>query len=173
MELKEKTTQPPPYLSEAELLRLMKRYGIGTDATMQDHIHTNIERKYFIIKAKRCIPTPLGKTLALSLYQNVPEIVVPEVRGKMEKELQKIADGLREPREVIEEIKGEFIEYYDRLLQREEELANNLINALREIYVKDNKNSRSNRSRDKRSSRRYKRRRSSSYTDRYGLRSSH
>ncbi len=130
----EKETKPPPYLSESQLLKLMKKYGIGTDATMQDHIQTNVKRRYFIIDKKKCIPTTLGKILAISLYETVPEIVQPEVRGKMEKKLQQIAEGLIDPRDVVSQIKHEFLEYYDRLKEKENELSKKLIKALVTVY---------------------------------------
>ena len=167
VKLEEKTTKPPPYLSESELLSLMRRYGIGTDATMQDHIQTNIERKYFIVRRKRCIPTPLGKTLAVSLYETVPELVVPEVRGRMERELAKIVEGFKTPQEVVTEIKEEFLDYYDRLIAREEELAQRLLKALEEIYGgEDNKDKGSYRGKRKGSprSRYYHRRRGRGHT---------
>ena len=132
----EKKTKPPPYLSEAELLHLMKKYGIGTDATMQDHIHTNLKRKYFIIKSKRCIPTELGKNLAVILYETVPEILLPEVRGKMEKRLALIAQGEREPDEVVREIKEEFLEYYDRLLENRDKIEEKIVEAINNVYLK-------------------------------------
>jgi DNA topoisomerase IA len=33
VELEEKQTKPPPRLTEAELLKLLRKHGIGTDAT--------------------------------------------------------------------------------------------------------------------------------------------
>jgi len=135
----EKETKPPPYLSESQLLKLMKKYGIGTDATMQDHIQTNIKRRYFVVEKKRCIPTALGKILATSLYETVPEIVEPEVRGRMERKLQKIAEGIVQPEDVIKEIKDEFLTYYDRLMSKEEELANKLIKALESVYSREHR----------------------------------
>lgn len=137
--LLEKETSPPPYLSESELLRLMKRYGIGTDATMQDHIQTNIERNYFKVIKKRCIPTPLGKALATSLYDVVPEVVVPEVRGRMERELAKIAKGLSDPEDVVMSIKEEFLGYFDKLTKRKSVISKKLIEALREVYRNDDR----------------------------------
>ena len=130
----ERTTRPPPYLSESELLRLMKRYGIGTDATMQDHIQTNVERKYFVVRNKRCIPTPLGKVLATSLHGIVPEIVVPEVRGRIERELASIAEGARRGGEVFRRVREEFLRYYDKLMAGRELLSERLLSALREVY---------------------------------------
>ena len=38
LEMTESHTQPPPLLGEADLIALMDRHGIGTDATMHDHI---------------------------------------------------------------------------------------------------------------------------------------
>jgi len=129
--IKEGQTEPPPYLSEAELLKLMEKYGIGTDATMQDHIHTNIERGYFYIYRKRCIPTPLGKALILTLLSITPEIINPELRGWMEKEISKIATGERKAEEVIDDVKGTFYKYFEALKDREADLAEALIPALR------------------------------------------
>ena len=39
-------TQPPNLLNEAELLSKMDAHGIGTDATMADHIKTVLQREY-------------------------------------------------------------------------------------------------------------------------------
>ncbi len=134
VEIAEKKTEPPPYLSEAELLKLMKKYGIGTDATMQDHIHTNIKRNYFYIERKRCIPTPLGKAVATTLYSIVPEIVKPEVRGEIERELQEIALGKRSPEEVVNKVKERFLKYFDRLMSKADQVSDQLIKALEQMY---------------------------------------
>ena len=133
VEIVERKTEPPPYLSESELLKLMKKYGIGTDATMQDHIHTNIKRKYFYIEKKRCIPTPLGKAVATTLYSIVPEIVKPEVRGEIERELKEIALGKRDPNEVVETVKKRFLQYFDRLAMQSDRVSEKLIEALKQM----------------------------------------
>lgn len=44
--LNEGQTQPPPKLSERDLLTLMDRYGIGTDATVSNHIANQQARGY-------------------------------------------------------------------------------------------------------------------------------
>ncbi|RLE93711.1 MAG: type IA DNA topoisomerase [Thermoprotei archaeon] len=129
----EKETKPPPYLSESELLRLMRKYGIGTDATMQDHLQTNIERGYFYIRNKQCIPTPLGKTIAVALHSIVPELVSPEVRGSIEKELSLIASGIKRSEEVVESVKKRFLEYFDRLIAAEEKFAREVAESLKNM----------------------------------------
>lgn len=140
-------TKPPPYLSESELLRLMKRYGIGTDATMQDHIHTNIERRYFAIVRRQCIPTSLGWAVIEVLSKVSPEVVAPEVRGEMERMLQEIARGARKPVEVVEEVKQRFREYLKRVWEAEEEVAQPLLKAVAAVYAEPRGDSSSRRSR--------------------------
>ena len=44
LEIKEGTTTAPPMLTEAELIALMDKHGIGTDATHAEHINTIKER---------------------------------------------------------------------------------------------------------------------------------
>jgi len=39
-------TQPPPRLSERNLIAAMERHGIGTDATVADHIKKQLDRGY-------------------------------------------------------------------------------------------------------------------------------
>lgn len=45
-------TSPPGYLTEPDLLALMDANGIGTDATMADHIVTIIDRQYVEARAQ-------------------------------------------------------------------------------------------------------------------------
>ncbi|EFR04834.1 hypothetical protein MGYG_07839 [Nannizzia gypsea CBS 118893] len=50
--LGEGKTSPPGYLTEPDLLALMNANGIGTDATMADHIVTIIDRQYVEARAQ-------------------------------------------------------------------------------------------------------------------------
>ena len=40
LDCKEGKTQPPNHLTEADLITLMDKHGIGTDATIHEHIRT-------------------------------------------------------------------------------------------------------------------------------------
>src|SRR5271170_5400819 len=46
LEMVEGKTSSPRYLTEPELIALMDVNGIGTDATMADHIEKIVERQY-------------------------------------------------------------------------------------------------------------------------------
>ncbi|MBP1448781.1 MAG: type IA DNA topoisomerase [Thermoproteus sp.] len=129
--VEERETEPPPRMTEAELLRLMRRYGIGTDATMQDHIHTNVVRGYMKLAGGRCIPTPLGMSVASALMKYAKPAIDPGVRSKMEAMLQEIAAGRAHPAEVFSQVKGEFASYYKALEDKRAEIAGEIIKALR------------------------------------------
>lgn len=42
-------TSPPNFLSESELISAMDKNGIGTDATIHEHIKTIQERYYYFL----------------------------------------------------------------------------------------------------------------------------
>ncbi|ACB40653.1 DNA topoisomerase [Pyrobaculum neutrophilum] len=133
VEVVERETEPPPQMSESELLALMKKYGIGTDATMQDHIHTNVKRGYMRLQRGKCIPTKLGEALATALFQYAPELIEPTVRAKMEKALQDVVRGAAAPTRLIQEIKDEFERYYKALKERRQDLKTTLETALKSM----------------------------------------
>ncbi len=130
VEVEERETKPPDYLSEAELLALMKRHGIGTDATMQEHIHTNVRRGYMSIVRGRCVPSPLGKALILGLNDTAPHLADPDVRSRMEDMLAQISRGRADPRDVLDAVKNEFRGYYRSLLGRLPALSRSIAESL-------------------------------------------
>ncbi len=129
-EVVEVETEPPPPMTESELLALMKKYGIGTDATMQDHIYTNIKRGYVKFEKNKLTPTPLGLALVDVLSRYAPQAIEPTVRGRIEKALANIASGVTSPQRLIDEIKAEFGEYYRQLNSKRDEIKKMLENVL-------------------------------------------
>ncbi|KIM21746.1 hypothetical protein M408DRAFT_12433 [Serendipita vermifera MAFF 305830] len=63
-ELREGQTTRPNLLTEADLVGLMDKNGIGTDATIAQHIHTIVQREYVMEKlegsTKYLVPSTLG-----------------------------------------------------------------------------------------------------------------
>jgi len=126
VEVVERETEPPPQMTESELLALMRKYGIGTDATMQDHIYTNVKRGYMKMQRGKCIPTDLGIALATALFKYAPELIEPTVRARIEKALQSIVKDGVSPKNLIPEIKAEFEKYYQALKEHREDLKKTL-----------------------------------------------
>ena len=91
------TTTPPTLLSEEELIDLMDKNGIGTDATMHEHIKTVQERGYCEKTRGFFSPSPLGVGLVMGFaaYESIAYIHLakPTLRAEMETDMSLIANG--------------------------------------------------------------------------------
>lgn len=68
-ELKEGSTTRPNLLTEADLVGLMDKNGIGTDATIAEHIAKIIEREYVITKSEQRTKYLVPSTLGIGLVE--------------------------------------------------------------------------------------------------------
>jgi len=94
LKLHEGLTQPPGYLKESELIGIMERDGIGTDASIATHINNIQKRKYVSVEVGRVmVPSKLGITLIHGLMKIDPELCMPTIRATIEGEIKRIADG--------------------------------------------------------------------------------
>lgn len=102
IEIITKETKPPPLLSESNLISLMEKYGIGTDASMPTHIQKIQEREYVkLVAGRRLEPTKLGIALIHGIMNVDHELVLPMIRSEMEKYVDLIAKGKYNHRAVL------------------------------------------------------------------------
>lgn len=85
-------TTPPDYLSESELIGLMEKNGIGTDASMASHINNIVEREYVkVVGARKLVPTDLGLSLIHGYNDIDKDLASPELRSNIERSVDLIA----------------------------------------------------------------------------------
>lgn len=109
VKLNERMTSPPDYLSEADLISLMEKHGIGTDASIPTHIHNICLRNYVkVTPNRRLTPTRLGIVLVHGYQKIDKELVLPTMRAALEKELNQIAVGRAGYSTVLQQTLQEF-----------------------------------------------------------------
>lgn len=119
--MNESKTCPPKLLTESELIALMEKHGIGTDATHADHIDRILQRNYVKKLANsRFCPTKLG----LALYDGYSamqfsHLIKPELRSRLERDLVQIAEARKEARSVAQEYINEHKTIY-QVVSREQ-----------------------------------------------------
>ncbi|KXS18631.1 prokaryotic type I DNA topoisomerase [Gonapodya prolifera JEL478] len=106
LDIDESSTQPPSLLTEADLITLMDKSGIGTDATIAQHIKTIQDRKYAVKDGNgRFSPTTLGFAL-IEGYDNMGfgydiSLSKPYLRSQTEADMKRIIDGDRTKDDVV------------------------------------------------------------------------
>ncbi|KAA8547075.1 hypothetical protein F0562_003504 [Nyssa sinensis] len=95
-------TRPPPLLSEADLLTCMDKAGIGTDATMHDHIKKLLDRFYATKDLNtRFSPTSLGEALVMGYDDMGYELWKPYLRAMMESDMKAVSIGSKRKADVL------------------------------------------------------------------------
>ncbi|RMZ80229.1 hypothetical protein DV738_g2778, partial [Chaetothyriales sp. CBS 135597] len=130
-------TTAPGYLTEPELIGLMDANGIGTDATMAEHIAKIKDRHYVDTRprggrgqVREFIPTTLGVAL-IEGYDNVGldvSVSKPFLRKEMELKMKAICEGRKSRNDVVQESLEEYREVFVKT-QRE-------IGVLRDSVIK-------------------------------------
>ncbi|KAI0786764.1 DNA topoisomerase [Abortiporus biennis] len=106
-ELREGQTTRPNLLTEADLVTLMDKNGIGTDATIAQHIQMIIDRKYVIERMQGATKYLVPSTLGIGLVEGYDAIGFerslnkPQLRRETEREMVQICDGLKTKNEMI------------------------------------------------------------------------
>ena len=81
IEVVEGHTEPPKLLTEADLISLMDKHGIGTDATHAEHIETVKNREYvFVEGGDKLVPGKLAMALVEGAFPSFSEFFLPALR---------------------------------------------------------------------------------------------
>ncbi|OGF52516.1 DNA topoisomerase I [Candidatus Giovannonibacteria bacterium RIFCSPLOWO2_12_FULL_43_11c] len=87
-------TEPPPRYTEASLIKILEKNGIGRPSTYAPIISTIQSRNYVQRDDKKRLgPTEVGFLVNDMLVENFPEVVDIQFTAKMEEELDEIASG--------------------------------------------------------------------------------
>ncbi|KAJ6655917.1 hypothetical protein lerEdw1_004502 [Lerista edwardsae] len=128
VEMVDGETSPPQLLTEADLISLMEKHGIGTDATHAEHIETIKSRMYVgLTPDQRFLPGHLGMGLVEGYDSMGYEMSKPDLRAELEADLKLISEGKKDKsavlRQQIQKYKHVFIEAVQKAKKLDEALS--------------------------------------------------
>lgn len=112
-------TQPPARYSEATLVKAMEELGVGRPSTYAATVSIILDREYVIKEGKTLAPTPLGEVVTNLMKDKFSNIVDTDFTANMEKELDKVEEGLVYWKDLL---KVFYEEFHKTMLQAEEDL---------------------------------------------------
>ncbi|MFC2034254.1 type I DNA topoisomerase [Chloroflexota bacterium] len=89
-------TQPPHRFTEATLIKMLEKWGIGRPSTYAPILSTIQEREYVTKTNGSLNPTELGMVVNNMVSQNFPDIISIEFTAHMEDELDEIANDKKD-----------------------------------------------------------------------------
>ncbi len=101
-------TKPPPRYGEASLVRELEKRGIGRPSTYAAIISTIQDRGYVTLNARRFHAEKIGELVTDRLVENFDNLLDFGFTAQLERELDQIADGEADWREVLNTFYGDF-----------------------------------------------------------------
>merc|ERR1711879_20406 len=98
----------------------MEKHGIGTDASIPQHIGNIVDREYCKVdQSTRCLrPTALGLLLGHGYHKIDPQLVIPDLRSYMERNMTAIAKGKMRMAPVVETVLDIFAAKFDYFVRK-------------------------------------------------------
>ena len=134
IDMLDSSTEPPRLLTEADLIVLMDKHGIGTDATHAEHIETVKSREYVFTEDRdKLVPGKLAMALVEGYDGMGFSMSKPNLRAALENDLVDICEGRKTKDEVLQEQ----IERYKQVFQAAMDQVNKLDRATQHFLEED------------------------------------
>ncbi|MEM2933430.1 MAG: DNA topoisomerase I [Methanocellales archaeon] len=129
IELLEKQTEAPPRYTQGRLIKLMEELNLGTKSTRHEIIAKLYARGY--IHGNPVKPTKTAFAVVSVLENYAQPIAKPDMTNKLEKDMDKIAEGEVEEDKVVSESRSILQSVFKDLGERKLEITNSLKEGLR------------------------------------------
>lgn len=126
IDTRQKFTEPPRRYSEAGLINLLEKEGIGRPSTYASIISVIQERGYAHRDGGSLRPTLLGQMVVDFLQRFFAKTIDPLFTAHMEEDLDQIEEGVMSRKDALDEFYGPFSKQLIGLEERIEEGANKL-----------------------------------------------
>jgi len=123
-----KQTKTPPKYSDTTLLKLMEKNHLGTKSTRPQIIKLLQTRKLIRRKSYQYLITDLGFFLIDNLIKIWIPFLEPNFTKTIELKLEDIKTGKKKYKNVVFEVKEEFLRLFDKLLANEVKIISNIDN---------------------------------------------
>ena len=111
-------TEPPPRYTEASLVKKLEELGIGRPSTYASIISVLQERNYVRLENKRFVPEPRGRLVNAFLVNFFDRYVQPEFTAELENQLDAVAAGEIDWRQVLRRFWEPFHETVEEVRER-------------------------------------------------------
>ena len=103
VEKSQQFTKPLPRFTESSLIKELENNGIGRPSTYASIIGTIQDRYYIEQEERKLLPTDLGKRVNSVLIKNFPKILDVNFTARMEAELDLVASGDNDYKQVLDD----------------------------------------------------------------------
>jgi DNA topoisomerase-1 len=118
----EHETKPPARYTPATLVSELEKNGIGRPSTYASILNTLFKRKYIVSEKGALVPQEIGIIVVDMLLEHFKSVMDYEFTAKMEENLDEVAVGKHEWREMIGGFYGEFKGQYDKAVNNMEKI---------------------------------------------------
>ena len=114
----QKFTQPPARYNDASLVKTLEEKGIGRPSTYASIISVIVARGYVERVQRRFFATAVGMTVSDFLLKNFPKIMDYDFTAAMEADLDRIAHGEKQWKEVVRVFYQPFEKQIDQVIEK-------------------------------------------------------